>query len=90
MYLGYLTETPEMFSTVIKQKVIFMLQDLRGKDIHNFNVYYLTKDVSNFGMLPKNIRFALAKLNYIPKRLTVSVWKQRIGKQIFFLLAHLR
>lgn len=71
----------------IKQKVIFMLQDLKGKDMHNCSVYYLTKDVSSFGMLAKNIHFSLAKQNYIPKCLIISVWKQRNGKQNFFLLA---
>lgn len=76
-----------MFSMGIKQKVIFRLQDLRGEDMHDFGVYYLTKDVSSFGMLAKNIHFSLAKQNYIPKHLTISVWNQRNGKQNFFLLA---
>jgi len=68
--------------------MFLILQDFRGKDMHNFNIYYLTKDVSSFGMLPKNIHFSLAKQNYIPKRLTTCVETKKWQTQ-FLLICHL-
>lgn len=84
VYLAYLIESPKMFSTVIEQKVLFMLQDLRHKDTCNFNVYYRTKDVSSFGMLHKNIHFSLAKQNYIQKFDNICVETQKLQNKISF------